>query len=113
MFDLGKKITVITGAGSGIGKAIAELFATRNATVYLVDLNDKGLEETKHNIESAGGRAIALRCNVASQDEVVSTFRQILNAESRVDILVNSAGVSHIGKLDTTNEKDFDRIFSV
>ena len=113
MFNLGKKITVITGAGSGIGKAVAELFAAQKANVYLVDLNEQGLEETRSHIVSQGGHATALRCNVADQQEVLQVIGKIIAQEKRVDILVNSAGIAHIGKLDTTTEKDFDRIFSV
>lgn len=113
MFSLEKKITVITGAGSGIGKAIAELFAARKAKVFLLDLNDQALEETRKNILSNGGQATAMRCNVADQQEVSRVFASIVAEENRIDILVNSAGVAHIGRLDTTSEKDFDRIFHV
>lgn len=113
MFDLKKKIAVITGAGSGIGKAIAELFAARNATVVLLDLKADAAEETQNNIQSKGGAATVLRCNVSDQQEVVAAFQQIIAQHQRVDILVNSAGISHIGRLETTAEKDFDRIFSV
>lgn len=113
MFDLGKKIAVVTGAGSGIGKAIAELFAAQGASVYLVDLNDSSLEETKQSILSAGGKATSLKCNVSDQQEVVRAFSEIHRKHDRIDILVNSAGIAHIGKLETTSEKDFERIFSV
>ena len=113
MFDLGKKITVITGAGSGIGKAIAELFAARNATVVLLDLNQDAAEETRKHIISKGGQATALRCNVSDQQEVIAAFQKIIAQHQRLDILVNSAGISHIGRLETTADKDFERIFSV
>lgn len=113
MFDLGKKITVITGAGSGIGKAIAERFAERKAKVFLLDLNAEALEETTRKIAAAGGDASALRCNVADQQEVTSVFQEIIQQAGRVDILVNSAGIAHIGRLDTTTEADFERIFNV
>ncbi len=113
MFDLTKKITVITGAGSGIGKAIAELFATQGASLYLLDLNEQALNETHQAITSAGGAAVAVKCNVADQAEMNSTFQKIISQHERLDILVNSAGVAHIGKLETTAEKDFERIFNV
>src|SRR5688500_1707311 len=113
MFDLGKKITVVTGAGSGIGKAIAELFAAQNSTVFLVDLNAGAVEETKNIIVSKGGKAHAIPCNVADQKEVTEIFQQIIQQAGSVDILVNSAGIAHIGKLETTSVNDFDRIFNV
>lgn len=113
MFDLRKKITVITGAGSGIGKAIAELFSSQGASVYLIDLNTQALDETSQLIASRGGVATAVKCNVADQAEVESTFQQIIGQHQRLDILVNSAGIAHIGKLETTAEMDFERIFNV
>ncbi len=113
MFDLTRKITVITGAGSGIGKAIAELFAAQGASLYLLDLNEQALNETHQAITSAGGLATAVKCNVADQSEMNSTFEKIIAQHQRLDILVNSAGIAHIGKLETTAEKDFERIFSV
>lgn len=113
MFNLGKKITVITGAGSGIGRAIAELFASKGAHTYLLDLNAGALDETTTKIVSGGGRAISMRCNVADQQEVTSVFQTIIGQTGRIDVLVNSAGIAHIGRLETTTESDFDRIFSV
>src|SRR5687768_7597324 len=113
MFDLGKKITVITGAGSGIGKAIAELFAAQKATVFMLDLNTTALEETKNAIVDQGGDAYAVKCNVADQQEVINVFQDIIKQRGRLDILVNSAGIAHIGKLETTSVNDFDRIFNV
>jgi NAD(P)-dependent dehydrogenase (short-subunit alcohol dehydrogenase family) len=113
MFDLGKKITVITGAGSGIGKAIAELFAERKARVFLLDLNADALQETTRTITSKGGEGTGLKCNVADQKEVTAIFQQIIQQTGRIDILVNSAGIAHIGRLDSTAEADFDRIFNV
>lgn len=113
MFDLAGKITVITGAGSGIGKAIAECFAAQQSKVYLLDLNEQALAETTKNIVSAGGDAKSMTCNVADQAGVVAIFDKIVANENRIDILVNSAGIAHIGKLDTTAEKDFDRILNV
>ena len=113
MFDLKKKIAVITGAGSGIGKAIAELFASRNAKVFLLDLNEQALNEVNQAVTSNGGEAYPMPCNVAEQAEVLRTFQEIIQQESRIDILVNCAGIAHIGKLESTPEKDFDRIYHV
>lgn len=113
MFDLNKKIAVITGAGSGIGQAIAELFAAQKATVFLVDLNASAIEETKKAIAAKGGSAHAMTCNVADQQQVTDAFQQIIQQTGRIDILVNSAGIAHIGKLETTQTADFEKIFNV
>ncbi len=113
MFDLEGKITVITGAGSGIGKAIAERFAAQRSKVYLLDLNEQALTETTQSIAASGGNVKSVTCNVTDQPAVVSIFNQIAEDEKRVDILVNSAGIAHIGRLETTSEKDFDRILNV
>jgi NAD(P)-dependent dehydrogenase (short-subunit alcohol dehydrogenase family) len=113
MFDLKKKVAVITGAGSGIGKAIAERFAAQNARVFLIDLNAEAIEETQNNIQSKGGQATAMVCNVSDQQQVTSTFQSVIAQAGRLDILVNSAGIAHIGKLDTTQVQDFEKIFNV
>lgn len=113
MFDLGKKITIITGAASGIGKAIGERFASQHAAVFLLDLDEQALEETKKEIAARGGMAFAVPCNVADQSAVVAAFNDIIAKHGRIDILVNSAGIAHIGRLETTTEKDFERIFKV
>lgn len=113
MFNLDGKIAAITGGGSGIGKAIAELFASQGAQVFILELNAATGEETVKEIVSKGGKAKAYTCNVAEQGQVRDTFASIIKESGRVDILVNCAGISHIGRLDNTAESDFDRIFSV
>jgi NAD(P)-dependent dehydrogenase (short-subunit alcohol dehydrogenase family) len=109
---LNGKVTVVTGAGSGIGRAIAVRFAEEGAAVHLVDLNEQGCNEALEEIVRTGGRAAAYACNVADQTNVKALFDEITSA-SRIDILVNSAGISHIGKLETTPEADFDRVYAV
>ena len=113
MFNLDGKIAAITGGGSGIGKAIAELFASRNAEVFILELNSENGQETVKKIVSRGGRATAFACNVADQAQVNEVFDDIVKKSARIDILVNCAGISHIGRLENTTESDFDRIFAV
>lgn len=109
MLSLKNKKTVITGAGSGIGKATALLFAQQGAVVHLIDTSEEQSTATANEINNNGGKATAHICNVAEQQKVIEVFNSIGN----VDVLVNSAGVSHIGKADSTSEEDFERVYKV
>jgi len=109
VFELNDKKAVITGAGSGIGKAIARLFAARGAAVHVLDIGEDAAREVAQEIRRDGGTATAHACNVAVQAEVLATFAAI----GPLDILVNNAGIAHIGKADTTGEADFDRVIAV
>lgn len=113
MFSLQGKTAVVTGGGSGIGRAIAELFGQQGAYVAVADLNEDATGETVRVIEATGGSATPLVVNVAEQEQLVQAINGVIARRDRIDILVNSAGVSHIGKLDTTTEADFDRIVQV
>ncbi len=109
MFSLKEKVAVITGGGSGIGKAIAVLFAQQGATVHIIDLDGSAAENAVEEIQKSGGIAFHHRVDISKQLEVVNVFNEIGNP----DILVNNAGIAHIGKADTTAEVDFDRVLNV
>lgn len=109
MFSLKNKTAVITGGGSGIGKAISILFAKQGAVVHIIELNDGASKETVNEIESAGGKAFAHSCDVSIQQKVIAAFDVI----GSINILVNNAGIAHIGKATTTEEIDFDRVIKV
>jgi 2-keto-3-deoxy-L-fuconate dehydrogenase len=111
MYSLEGKSAVITGGGSGIGKAIATLFATQGATVHILEMNAEAAAAaiTEINGSSAVLRAHAHSCDVSNQEQVKSVFQEI----GQVDILVNNAGIAHVGTVETTTEEDFTRVFDV
>lgn len=109
MFSLQHKTAVVTGGGSGIGKAISEVFARQGARVFIVDLDAAGAEATAAGIRRAGGEAEVRVCNVADPEAVSAVF----GALDRLDILVNNAGVAHIGTVETTTATDMERVIGV
>jgi NAD(P)-dependent dehydrogenase (short-subunit alcohol dehydrogenase family) len=109
MFQLTGKTAVITGSGSGIGKATALLFAKQGAEVHLLDLNADAIKSTEDEIKKENGKVVPHACDVTAQQQVKDIFMSI----GKIDILVNSAGVSHIGNVENTPEEDFDRLYKV
>lgn len=114
-FSLYGKIAVITGGGSGIGKAISKTFAKQGAAVCVLDINGEAAKATVDEIhaEAEHNHCQSFACNVTNQEEVINVFQTISNHYKRLDILVNSAGVAHVGRLETTTEADFDRLFQI
>jgi NAD(P)-dependent dehydrogenase (short-subunit alcohol dehydrogenase family) len=111
-FRLDGKIAAITGAGSGIGRAIAQRFAAAGATIRAIDIDELSALSTAKDITSSGGKVTPHACDVADQLQTKQLFQAIAQ-QGPVDILVNNAGISHIGRLETTSEADFDRVFRV
>ncbi|WAC39774.1 SDR family NAD(P)-dependent oxidoreductase [Pedobacter sp. SL55] len=109
MLSLKNKTAVITGGGSGIGKAISQLFAKQGAVVHIVELTTEAGQQAADEINALGGNATVHACNVANHQQVLNVFDKIGN----VHILVNNAGIAHVGKADTTAEEDFDRVINV
>jgi len=109
MFQLNEKIAVVTGSGSGIGKAVALLFTKQGAQVHLIDLNEEACNATVTEIQQTSGKVFAHVCDVADQQQVKKIFSKI----GKIDILVNSAGVSHVGNVESTTENDLDRLYNV
>ncbi len=111
--SLADKTAIVTGAGKGIGRAIAETFAAAGAKVAVFELDEAAARETLATIEAAGGEAAFVGCDVSSLDSVRAAVERTISVFSRVDILVNNAGIAHIGSATSTSGEDFDRVFSV
>jgi NAD(P)-dependent dehydrogenase (short-subunit alcohol dehydrogenase family) len=112
MFSLEDRVAVVTGGASGIGRAIAEMFAARGARIHIVDLNEDLSESVAGNIRELGGSASIHGCDVSDQQSVERVFARIM-ADEPIDTLVNSAGIPHVGRIENTTEADLDKIYRV
>ena len=111
-FSLKNKGVVITGGGSGIGKAIAKTFAEQGADVHILDFNMETAMDTAKEIKTQGLKASAHHCNVADYKQVSELVNQITKVVS-VDILVNNAGIAHVGNIEACAEEDLDRLYEI
>lgn len=111
VIDLKGKRALVTGAASGIGNAIAEVFAQAGAQVVLLDLQHEAASRAAATIaEKTGSACFAVAADVSDEASVAAAFAQV---EGTLDIAVNSAGVAHIGNVLDTRVDDFDRLFRV
>jgi 2-keto-3-deoxy-L-fuconate dehydrogenase len=113
MFRLDGKRALITGAGSGIGEAIARLFAAQGAQILVADVQMGAAEQVAASIVEQGGSASALAVDVADETQVCAAFDRVANQDGRLDIVVNNAGISHVGNILETSREDWDRVLRV
>jgi NAD(P)-dependent dehydrogenase (short-subunit alcohol dehydrogenase family) len=115
MFRLDGKTAVVTGAGSGIGLAIASTFAHNGARVFVLERDVEAGNAAAEKIRAAGGKSEAVECDVAVASSVESAFARVdsIRGAAQLDILINNAGIAHIGTVESTSEADLDRIYSV
>ncbi|MES1168931.1 MAG: SDR family NAD(P)-dependent oxidoreductase, partial [Oleiharenicola lentus] len=109
MFSLAQKTVLVTGAGSGIGQAIARLFAAQGATVWVVERDAAAGQSTVDAIRAAGGQAGFAELDVSDPAAVQALAGQV----PPLDILVNNAGIGHVGGLPDTTAVDLDRLYAV
>ena len=109
MFQLNNKIALVTGGGSGIGKEVCKVLAKQGAHVIVVDVNTDSAKGTIDEITANGNTAEALILDVTNQAAVTTSFEKLKS----LDLLINCAGISHIGSATSTNETDFEKVFQV
>jgi NAD(P)-dependent dehydrogenase (short-subunit alcohol dehydrogenase family) len=113
VFQLTGKVAVVTGGGSGIGAAIAALFARQGARVAVLDVDERAARHTADLIRDAGEAAEAVACDVTDAARVEDAIGRLAAAHQRLDILVNNAGIAHVGTIERTDETDLDRLYRV
>jgi 2-keto-3-deoxy-L-fuconate dehydrogenase len=113
MFRLSGKVAVVTGAGSGIGAAIAEAFAAAGAHVVATDRDGQTAWNTAERIRAAGGSAEVAVLDVTDEAGCDTVAREVGQRSGHADILVNNAGIGHVGTMLTTDGDDLDRLYGV
>jgi NAD(P)-dependent dehydrogenase (short-subunit alcohol dehydrogenase family) len=113
MFSLDNKIALVTGAGSGIGEAIAHTLARAGALVYVADRDVPNGERVTRAIMDDNGRAEFVELDVTDEAAIAGLASRIESRHTAVDILVNNAGIGHVGTVVTTGGADLDRLYAV
>ncbi len=113
MFSLKNKIALVTGAGSGIGAAIAEALAKADAYVFVTDRNGQSGQETAARIKASNGQAEFLSLDVTRESDCAEVAEHVERSKGRLDVLVNNAGIGHVGTMLTTIGDDLDRLYAV
>jgi NAD(P)-dependent dehydrogenase (short-subunit alcohol dehydrogenase family) len=113
MFSLGNRITLVTGAASGIGASIADLFARSGAHVYVADCDGKAGSETVARIKSHKGSAEFIELDVTEEAGCERVQKTVASAYGRLDVLVNNAGIGHVGTILQTTGTNLDRLYAV
>lgn len=110
---LENKTVVVTGAGSGLGKAVAIMAAKEGAKIVMADINQAAMDVTKEEISSAGGQAIGCVVDVCKEESIVSMLEEGVKAFGKVDALVNCAGIFSSIPFLELSEKDWDRMINI
>ncbi|HEV3249327.1 MAG TPA: SDR family oxidoreductase, partial [Puia sp.] len=113
MFRLDRKVAIITGGGSGIGRAIAKVFAGQGASVFVLDMDQEAGNSVVKEILQEKGMAEFRKCDVSDHLLATGVVENIFAQGGSIDILVNNAGIAHIGTAESTSEADFERLIRV
>jgi 3-oxoacyl-[acyl-carrier protein] reductase len=108
-----KKVALVIGGGSGIGRATAEIFAERGGAVVVADLNEAGAKATVERIAAKGLRAEAIRCDVTCWTDVQAAVETARRVFGRLDVVINCAGILRMKLLTETTEEDWNAVLRV
>ncbi len=112
IFNLSGKKAIVTGGGSGIGRAIAIALAENGADVSILEVNVDNGKQVVAEITAKGGKANSISCDVTDLKSVEQAFN-MATYDDQLDILINNAGIAHVGNVENTSPEDFDRIYDV
>jgi len=111
-FSLKNKTAIVTGGGSGIGKAIAMTFAVQGAKVHILERDLEAAHSTLVEIHKIKAEGAVHKCDVSNQQDVKSCIETITK-DDKIDILVNNAGIAHVGNIEAVEEADLDRLYAI
>lgn len=111
-FDFTGKTIIVTGGASGIGLAISQVFAEQGGLVYILDINQQQATDAAESILAKGFKAKAVKVDVSDHQDVLAVMADI-NTKNSIDVLINNAGVAHVGNAVTTQEADLVRLFNI
>jgi 3-oxoacyl-[acyl-carrier protein] reductase len=110
MERLKNRVAIVTGAGQGIGRALALGLAREGAEVVIADINDENAASVKREIEDLGGIALAASTDVSNEDSVQTMVDKSLRQFGKLDILINNAGIFPVSSVEEMKEEDWDRV---
>lgn len=113
LFSLQEKVAIVTGGGKGIGEGICKVFAQQGAKVHFLDIDVQNGKRVEQEIQEQKGNATFYACDLTQHKKVGKLFKQIYEQEGQLNILVNNAGIAHVGNVETTTPEDLDRLYSV
>ncbi|WP_223550677.1 SDR family NAD(P)-dependent oxidoreductase [Aestuariivivens sp. NBU2969] len=111
-FSLEGKSAIITGGASGIGEAISNTFAEQGAHVHILEFNPESGKQAANSIKDKGGKASFYQCDVSNYQQVMDTVKKI-SENNEINILINNAGIAHVGNVENTKVEDLDRVYNV